>query len=436
MLTQASLSLEQAPPFSVPIRFFLTAPLFLFLAGVVLMLFGADALTFRWSPVTLALTHLFTLGFLGLVMVGAMMQMLPVLAGSPVPGVLWISTLAHLLLTIGVSSLVIGFTQDGKFWMPLAMVGLAGGFAVFGGGVAIALLKIKAPSPTVTAMRLAVSGLAVTVILGLLLTASLVWPLHLWQPLVLTNIHLSWGLLTWVGLLVLGVSYQVVPMFQLTPEYPVPMTRHLPRVLFMLVLLWSMLYPAGVMEWTPDWFAWGIVGAIGLGFSGFAWSTLQLQRKRRRKLPDVTLDFWRLGMLMLLAAFPVWMMRGLDHRFVLLLGVVMLVGFGLSVVNGMLYKIVPFLSWFHLQHRKMVHQGGVGPRIPTMKDFLPDTLARRQYRLHLLMLATLGAAVFFPEVLSHLAGSLLSLSALLLCYNLVHAVRRFRAVSIELDRVG
>ncbi len=436
MLTQATLSLEQAPPFSVPIRFFLTAPLFLFLAGVVLMIYGADALTFRWSPVTLALTHLFTLGFLGLVMVGAMMQMLPVLAGSPVPGVFWVSTLAHLLLTIGVASLVIGFIQDGQFWMPVAMAGLAGGFVIFGSGVAIALQKVKLPSPTVTAMRLAVSGLAVTVILGLLLTASLVWPLHLWQPLVLTNVHLSWGLLTWVGLLVIGVSYQVVPMFQLTPEYPVPMTRYLSRTLFVLVLLWSMLYLAGVMEWAPDWLAWAIVGAIGLGFSGFAWSTLQLQRKRRRKLPDVTLDFWRLGMLMLLAAFPVWMMRGLDNRFVLLLGVVMLVGFGLSVVNGMLYKIVPFLSWFHLQHRKMVQQGGVGPRIPTMKDFLPDALARRQYRLHLLMLVTLGAAVFFPEALSRLAGSLLSLSALLLCYNLVHAVRRFRAVSIELDRVG
>ncbi|RLJ20427.1 hypothetical protein DJ030_06860 [bacterium endosymbiont of Escarpia laminata] len=436
MLTQATLSLEQAPPFFVPIRFFLTAPLFLFLAGVVLMIYGADALTFRWSPVTLALTHLFTLGFLALVMVGAMMQMLPVLAGAPVPGVFWISTLAHLLLTIGIASLVIGFIQDGQFWMPVAMAGLAGGFVIFGSGVALTLLKVKLPSPTVTAMRFAVSGLAVTVILGLLLTASLVWPLPLWQPLVLTNVHLSWGLLTWVGLLVVGVSYQVVPMFQLTPEYPGPMTRHLSRALFLLVLLWSMLYPAGVMEWTPDWLAWGIVAAIGLGFTGFAWSTLQLQRKRRRKLPDVTLDFWRLGMLMLLAAFPIWMMRGLDHRFVLLLGVVMLVGFGLSVVNGMLYKVVPFLSWFHLQHRKMVQQGGVGPRIPTMKDFLPDTLARRQYRLHLLMLVTLGAAVFFPEALSRLAGSLLSLSALLLCYNLVHAVRRFRAVSIELDRVG
>ena len=36
----------------------------------------------------------------------------------------------------------------------------------------------------------------------------------------------------------------------------------------------------------------------------------------------------------------------------MLLGVLMIVGFAMSVINGMLYKIVPFLVWFHLQSRR------------------------------------------------------------------------------------
>ena len=37
----------------------------------------------------------------------------------------------------------------------------------------------------------------------------------------------------------------------------------------------------------------------------------------------------------------------------LMLGILMVHGMALSLINGMLYKIVPFLSWFHLQNRQM-----------------------------------------------------------------------------------
>jgi hypothetical protein len=33
----------------------------------------------------------------------------------------------------------------------------------------------------------------------------------------------------------------------------------------------------------------------------------------------------------------------------LLLGILLIFGFAVAVINGMLYKIVPFLAWFHLQ---------------------------------------------------------------------------------------
>ena len=38
-----------------------------------------------WAPTSLALAHLGTLGMLGMVMLGALYQMTPVVAGSPVP---------------------------------------------------------------------------------------------------------------------------------------------------------------------------------------------------------------------------------------------------------------------------------------------------------------------------------------------------------------
>ena len=61
---QALLAFEQGPPVAVPARFFLTAPLYLVLAGVLLAFEGQAVFASRWTPAALALTHLLTLGFM------------------------------------------------------------------------------------------------------------------------------------------------------------------------------------------------------------------------------------------------------------------------------------------------------------------------------------------------------------------------------------
>jgi len=114
MLTTANLSLDQAPPISIPFRFFLTTPLFGLLAGALLLIEGESALASRWAPPTLALTHLFTLGVLAMTMCGAMFQMLPVVAGSPVPRVRLVGSLVHLSLTLGTSALALGLLSGSR----------------------------------------------------------------------------------------------------------------------------------------------------------------------------------------------------------------------------------------------------------------------------------------------------------------------------------
>src|SRR5512139_3650333 len=95
-----ALSLSQAPPLSVPVRYFLTAPLFAAAAGLVVLLFP-EALLSRWTPATLAATHLLTLGFLAMTMFGALQQLLPVLTGSTIPRPRLFSAVIHLALTSG-----------------------------------------------------------------------------------------------------------------------------------------------------------------------------------------------------------------------------------------------------------------------------------------------------------------------------------------------
>ena len=419
MSLQAGLSFEQAPPFSLPLRFFLTAPLFL-LAAAGLIVLSPDALASRWTPQALALTHALTLGFLAMAMLGALMQMLPVAAGSPLPAPRFVAEFSHVLLTLGTVALMTGFltAEPTAFIIGIALLGA--GFMIFLAAAAISLAR-AVPSVTVSGLRLALLCLGLTLLIGLVLAQLRAgWGVPP-SVVVTAAAHAAFGLLGWILLLVIGVAYQVVPMFQITPPYPPRLARGLAGALFALLVIHAAapLF-APVVGTLVDA---GIAGGILL----FALATLSLQSRQRRKLPDVTLDFWRLGMASLIACVLVWLVAQFwpawanSDTYPLLLGVLFIGGFAVSVVSGMLYKIVPFLAWFHLQAQLQAHAGS----IPTMKDMIAERWKRGQFRMHVFACVLLVAAAFNPPALALPAGITLGLSALFLWVNLLSAVRRF-----------
>jgi hypothetical protein len=214
-------------------------------------------------------------------------------------------------------------------------------------------------------------------------------------------------------------------MFQITPPYPPKLARWLAGVLsiFLVAHAAAPLLPQGTAA------VMALVADIGLaaGILIFAVATMQLQSRRRRKLPDVTLDFWRMGMASLIACVAVWLAAQFwpgcadNETYPLLLGVLFIGGFAVSVVNGMLYKIVPFLAWFHLQAQLQAKAG----TIPNMKQMIAERWMRMQFYLHLAACVLFAAAVFQPRWFSIPAGVALALSALLLWANLFSAIWRF-----------
>ena len=419
MTPQTGLSFEQAPPFSLPLRFFLTAPLFLLAAGLLVML-EPEAMASRWTPQALALTHILTLGFLAMTMLGALMQMLPVVAGATLPAARLVARISHGSLTLGTLALVIGFltAEPAAFGTGIAL--LASCFSLFIVAAAISLAR-AASGVTVTGMRIALACLAIAILLGLtlaLMRSGIGIP-----PAVdaTREAHAAFGLLGWVLLLVISVAYQVVPMFQITPPYPPQLSRRLVSMMAVLLVLHATAplispaagYPIDIM--------------LASGILAFALATLHLQSQRRRKLPDVTLDFWRLGMTSLIACAAAWLSAQVipawasSPTYPLLLGILFIGGFAVSVVNGMLYKIVPFLAWFHLQAQLQAKAGS----IPTMRTFIPEKRMRWQFRLYLTACTLLVLTTWHAEF-AIAAGLTLALSAFLLGYNLLAAVFLYR----------
>ncbi len=422
------LALTQAPPLQVPLRFMLTAPLFGVLAGLLMLFQGETILASRWSMPSLMGVHAMVLGFMLMVMMGAMQQLLPVLAGVTIVRVKLVGLTTYLLLLIGTLVLLAGFGWQHPGMLQIALGVLFSAVVIFVSSVGYALLKTPSSHATIKVMIASMLALLITLGIITVLLNRASWQVPIAHPL--TDLHLGWGLIGTMGLLLIGVAYQVVPMFQITPEYPASIRRYLGLGIGGGLVLLSI-----IMILVPDQIGLRYGAALWLsGLMGlFAVSTLRLQSQRRRRLPDITLSFWRISMVSLMLAIASWWGGVLLVKESLYGAslVLFLFGFVTAAITGMLFKIVPFLVWLHLNNQ-MNQLGAWQGTVPTMRQVIPEAYGRWQFRLHLLGLITLTLAVFGVEWLIAVSGVVWLLFFSNLLWAQVVGVRRYCQVLEEM----
>ena len=113
--------------------------------------------------------------------------------------------------------------------------------------------------------------------------------------------------------------------------------------------------------------------------------------------------FWYLALVSLLAAcflaIPLILGGPVSVHWPLIFGVTVILGAAVSFVNGMLYKIVPFLIWLHLQ-RKLIQ----APVL--MQTLIKERGMWFHFGAHVAALLVTVAAVFWPPLWTRLAGFL------------------------------
>lgn len=387
----ARLALDRAPAPAGPGRFLRSVPAWGAFAGLMLVVMGPALLQSRWSPATVALAHVLTLGVLGNAMFGSLLQFLPAAAGVRVRGGRHGPAVLHALLNAGTLLLVAGFLG------PSASARAAGASAL---GMAF-LLLVAATLPGVLAKArgsLLHAGIALSLVaalatatLGGLLVAALagrvVIPVARW-----TDLHAAAGLLGWVLVLLAAVGRVVMPMFQGAPEAPARAQA-----------AWLTAVVLGLPLAGAAW-VWGGVGMplralVAATVSTLACGGLWLQSGSRKSAPGALAGFWRAGLCALMTAAAVLVLPG-DHA---LLSGVLGLGIGLPMlVLGMLLEIAAFLGWIEL-HRRC----GRGLQLPGVQVLLPALRRRRVLRTFVVAGTALAGAAVWPDLLGRPAGALL-----------------------------
>lgn len=408
------LSLEQAPPISAPLRFYLTAPLFAIIAGVLLLLSDSSALQSRYSIDSIVITHAITIGFMSFIMLGSLTQMLPVLAGVKIYRVDLITKASHLALVFGTLFMIMGL----KFEMPLlntlAIILLASGFLAMIVVIFMAIKKVKNFTPTVTGMSVSLIFALFSVLMGLFLLFSYIDADAAIYRNIVANTHSVWAIFGFAGVLIVGVSFQVLPMFYVAPKFKDFYQKRVVLFISLSLMLWmitSLFYEA-----------YSVVAKLWLVlfFASFAAIFLQKIKNRKRKVSDITLLYYKTSSVFLAFGSIFWIVDEYYFSEHIVVTSILIGGFILSIIIGMLYKIVPFLIWFHLNAMGYMS-------IPTMNEMIDKKWAFIQFALFVASLIGFVLSYYIDAYLSLFALAFI-ISMVILQYNIITAVLIYKRV--------
>jgi len=331
----------------LPLRFLLTGIAAL-LAGVVSLALFPDVLaTYHYNQRVIALTHLFNLGWITSVIIGATYQLVPVALEAR----LYSERLARWQYWFHVTGFI------GMVWMfwvwNMPMVGIFG--SVLSIGVALYVFNIartlaRAPRRSVTWMGIvsALVWLSLTVLAGLYQAATKCWEFGHFDPIARMHAHAHLGVVGFFLTMMGGVSYKLIPMFSLGEIQNEARARWSLRFLnlglaglFVAILYNSAAKPV---------FA-GII-ALGLGLYGVELRAILASRKRRALDWGVKYFLTAVGLLLvvgslgLVLSWPTLELNVFTGQLENAYGLLAIVGVVTLALIGMLYKILPFLVWY------------------------------------------------------------------------------------------
>ena len=402
------LSLDQAPPISVPLRYFLVAPLF-GIAAALVVLFSHGMVLTQFETHTIVVLHLITIGFFSFVMLGALTQMLPVIANATIYRVDTFAGGAHLLLIFGLFCFGFGFLTSETIFLTLSYGFLGTGFFLIIVSIFNAMRTVQHFTPTIKTMMMSLFFASIAVSLGVFMVYGYAQGTLDSTHLVVVNIHSVIAVFGFAVSLIIGVSFQVLPMFYVAPEFKKFCTTKVIWIIGVTLLLWI------VVQMSEPRLGVYVKGVLVTFLSAFGTTIFVKFIKRKRKKNDITVAFWISGGVMLLIGLMLWLAQEFIAYNLIVICALFIGTFIFSVMQGMLYKIVPFLVWFHLN-------GAGYMNVP--HTMINKNLAKIQFLIFIVSVLFLIVSRFYNPFLAW-GAALFLVSMVLLEINIIAPVRLY-----------
>lgn len=436
-----------SPAMWLPLAFMLTGIAAL-LVGVVWFAIQPTVLTvYHYNQSVIAVTHLFVLGCYCSIVMGAMYQLVPVALETR----LYSERLAkwhfvlHLVGFVGMVWMfrVWNMKQVGHFGSALTV-----GVVLFVFNLGRTLLRMPKWSVTKMAVSAALGWISFTVTLGLAVAAAkcayestegfataegvrqVVGGLRAvagfmarFDAIATMHAHAHLGSVGFFTMLIVGVSYKLIPMFTLS-EVQSKRRAAISVALLNVGLLGSFITILLCSSWKLA-FALAVVAALVV--YGIELRAILLARKRGGLDWGIRYFLTAVGLLIpvsllsLVLSWPGLPLNAFTGQLENLYGFLGLIGVVAFAIMGMLYKIIPFLVWFGVYSK---HIGRA--QVPALADLYSVRWQLVGYWSFLagLVMTSVGI-VTANELIVRLGGGLLTMTVITLVVNVIKTVSHF-----------
>jgi hypothetical protein len=386
-----------APSVALPLRFILTGLVALLAGGVWLAARPIVLAGYHYSPEVIAVTHLLVLGWVASVIMGAMYQLVPVALESKLHNER-LARWHYVLHLIGFVGMVAMFSlwnmkQVGHFGSVLAA-----GAGLFLYNLARTLARMPRWNVVAFGIASALGWLAMTLLAGLCLVSAKCWPqISFFQPIAAMHAHAHMGGLGFFVMIIVAVSYKLVPMFAISE---VQSARRAGWSLALLNAGLAGLFVTVLLS-SPWKFAFALLVLGGLALYGLELAAILRVRKRRSLDWGLKYFLTAVGLLAPVAAlgltlaWPRLPVTEFTTQLETVYGFLTFIGVVTLAILGMLYKVVPFLVWY-ASYSKAIGRH----KVPALAGLYSHGLQAAGYWLFLAGLALTSVAT----ALGHASG--------------------------------
>ena len=406
------ISTERAPSANVVVPHFLTGAI-VFLILSILILSSTDIFFGHfYHPKLLAITHLTALGWVTMIIFGALYQLIPVVFETS----LYSEKIARINLPIfllGILGMAYAFWSSSfTSWLPWASALTALALILFAINV---LLSVRTAAKKNYSARFIVSAvvwLLFTAILGLLMALNHRYSILDEGNFTYLKIHAHFGIVGWFLQLIMGVGSVLLPMFLVSHDLD---ERKL-KAAYLFVNI-------GLLGLTIDWFFKTagsprplFAGLIILGVLAFITYIIDAYKNKLRKL-DIGMKLTSVALIAIivpivlgfLISLKYYLGAGIPLGLTTLYGFTVFFAFITPLILGQTYKTLPFIIWLH-HYQHLVGK----KKIPMPANLYSNNIAEMHIWTYIAAILFLSVGILTSSIIVTKIGGIFLLSTAIL----------------------
>ncbi len=409
-----NLATEMAPPFVLVAHYFIAGSIFYMIASFMLPFYAGDLNTFFLSPAIASLMHLYLLGFIMMIIFGAMYQLIPVVLEIPI----FSKDFAYIqfyLFVVGVVIFSIALGVNGYIKMlPYGAIMMYISMLIFVANVFLTYKNIELWSITAKYMLVSNIFLLIGVSIGFYMALDLIYGFGA-DIVSLVTLHISTTIVGYILMTIMGIGMILLPMFSLSHGF----SDKSINIAFYTVITGLLLFLVSVFTkiMVLKYLGIALVGvSIVLGlYQMWLIFTTRIRKQNDFWAKNMIASFYSLILSLLILALAIFLN---SQTLFILFGFMLFFGFFVFFIVGHIYKILPFLVWYQ-RYSPLV--GKI--KVPMLNEMVKENVADMQFWITTVGVILCSIAIFTHISILFVVGAIImALSTMLVIYNIYYTL--------------